>query len=101
MLPDKHPTIKEAKRLCTDQAFKCTDKELTDSYGRELIHVRGSFTGADWDLETVLKMLDDAEAVHWVDDFFGHHLEVVGTARGGSGPRRWRLQIKPPVEATS
>ena len=55
--------------------------------GRRIIHVRGDFTGAEWDEAHVVKALEKATEVVWVDDLLGHNLaaEVDG--------KWWRFQV--------
>jgi hypothetical protein len=45
--------------------------------GRRRIHCLMSFSGADWDLEQAIKLVEEATQVAWIDDLRGHELAVL------------------------
>jgi hypothetical protein len=56
-----------------------------------IVHCLGSFSGANWNAETVIQVVRDAATVEWVDGMMGHDLQVM--SRDG---RLWRFQIPRP-----
>lgn len=72
------------------QAFTVDSSESAD-FGRQLIHCRGRFTGADWDLDAVLAEIESAADVAWSESFSGHDLAVT-TPKG----QPWRFQVSKP-----
>lgn len=102
----------QAKDLARRHAFTCTDSDwddLTDDararrtasgeteHGRVILHCKGSFTGADWDLDDVLVKIDQSRACAFMpDDVFGHCLYVQMPAENGRY-RTWKFQV--PAEA--
>ena len=91
---------KEAARAAAwDEGRECpTCHDGKIPGGRRIIHsfLSGSL-GADWDLDGVLDLIDEAEHVHWVANIFGHDLEVTATRDG------WQLQynfdVKRPADS--
>ena len=54
---------------------------FTTTEGRTIIHtLRGGF-GADWDLESAIEFVRDAEEAHWIDHLTGHDLAAVRDGR--------------------
>lgn len=75
-------------------AHTVDDPESSD-HGRILIHCRGSFTGADWDLDAVIAEIEHADEVWWdTDSFsslvFGHQLKCQ------TGEQVWSFAVKQP-----
>jgi len=64
--------------------------------GRQIVHRRGRVTGADVDLDEVLRDLDAAQEVTWGDDFMGYELAYVD-AEGMA----WRLAVRRPLDSDS
>lgn len=82
------------------QAWTVADPESQD-HGRTLVHCRGGFTGADWDLDSVIETIESAQSVEWdTDSFsgkvFGHQLAVL-TVDGMA----WRFDVRAPEKAGS
>jgi len=45
--------------------------------GRKRIHCQMSFTGADWDLEQAIELVEKATEIAWVDHLRSHDLAVM------------------------
>lgn len=69
-------TKTEAAKALRAVAFKVTDEE-DSAYGRTLVHCMRGFTGADWDLDDALELVEQATWTGWVDHLVGHDLQVV------------------------
>ena len=59
--------------------------------GRDIIHVRGSVTGADWDLDDCVDLVRRAAMIRWRDNFMGHDLYVTDTP--DRDDRLWLLGV--------
>jgi hypothetical protein len=87
-------TPEEAAQYLTESAFEVTDPESED-FGRKIVHSYADGLGADWDLQDVLGLLDEARDIAWLPGPFtlGHDLAVL-TAEG----RKLRFDVKAPAE---
>lgn len=85
-------TVAEAVAALTEGAFTLTEDESSRKAGDRIVHARGSFTGADWDLAEAIEFVQAAGKVGWVPDtFLGHDLLAV-SPQGA----RYRFDIRQP-----
>jgi hypothetical protein len=70
----------------TEYTDAVREQAFTDPHGRRIVHCRGRMTGADWDAEEVVRVIENAEEVQWVEGG-GHDLAVL------EGKMIWRFQV--------
>lgn len=70
-----------AKEAVRAGAF--TIGEDYEGAGRVIVHCFIGMIGADWDLDTVLTEIDNAEEIGWTRHLFGHELAVLSALHDG------------------
>lgn len=87
-------TADEAVAALTQGAFTITADESTRKAGDRIVHARGKFTGADWDLAEAIEFVREAEQVGWSPDrFMRHDLLAVGP----NGQYRFDIRKPQPI----
>jgi hypothetical protein len=101
-------TKDQARTLATQHAFTITNPNWDDytpeaqermlansetEHGRTILHCFGGSFGADWDLPSVLGLIDGARACAFMpDDLFEHCLYVQEPEKDGRYPT-WRFNV--------
>jgi hypothetical protein len=78
--PEKRERVKQlAREAAWDEQKDCPTCKGDGRVpgGRKVIHSRLGGFGADWDLDSVLNAIDNADQVRWAKSLFGHDLVVV------------------------
>jgi hypothetical protein len=74
-------TKEEAEAAARRCAFVVVDDLESDEYdpnvGRSIIHCFRGSIGADWDLDSVLRVIERADQWAWADSLFGRCLAVL------------------------
>lgn len=77
--PDRDDVIERVRAAAWDEGRECEhcrgSGRVRDGSNRR-VHSRGSFIGADWDLEDVESAVIAADKVAWGPGFLGHDLAV-------------------------
>lgn len=91
--------IEAVKAQAWDAGKDCPHCDGTGTIrpGRRIVHCAMSFTGADWDEQSVLDLIKTADQVLWLDGPGDHQLGIFADGR------RYRFQVQhpfPPLNAT-
>lgn len=89
---------KEAARAAAwDEGQECpTCHDGKIPGGRRVIHSFLGSLGADWNLDSVLDLIDGAEGVYWQAGFSGHDLAVITTS---DRRLQYNFDVKRPVDS--
>lgn len=66
-----------------------TEAASVNQVGDKVVHVLGSFIGADWSLEAALSAIDEATHIEWAPNTLDHNLAV----RSPNG-MLWRFNVR-------
>lgn len=94
----------EAIAALREQAFQAITNKTTCGHAgcedhpvyRPIVHCVGSFTGADWDLESAVALVEQAARIEWVSNWADHELAVEEV-----DGKRWHFSIRRPGERPS
>lgn len=87
---DRSEFIRAVREQAFDAGKPCPtcNGDGTVRPGRRVVHCFGSFTGADWDEDGVVRAIEDALSVEWMERG-DHQLAVLD--RDGM---KWRFQVQ-------